>query len=701
MKRKWIAALTAVTIAATAVAPQTMTVAQAATVTEETLGLVGAPAANGAEKDSNADGVSDNGFVYQVNGSTATITAYRGTATALTVPQRIEVSAASSGTTGSSSTTAAATYDVTAIGSAAFAGNAGITTVTMQGGTQASGSGSSATTAAAGLQTIGDRAFYGCPSLTTVTIPATATSIGSQAFSDCPALNALNVTAGNQRYISNDGVLYEYVGYNTGAVGNYNTYTLMQYPSGKVSTAFTVPASIASRLTAIGQGAFAGAQALASVTLPETVQSIGAEAFRNCSALTSITIPSKVTNIPSYAFSGCSALATVSIPSTVTGISDGAFQNCYALSAIALPEKLTTISNSTFYGCSKLSEVTIPMGVVNIGATAFAYCTSLVKITIPTSVTAIGANAFLGVNGLTMYCHSGSPAANYASSNKIGVVMTYTVRFLSDTGTLLKSEEVVYGSAATAPAMPERPGYKLEWSSSFNNVTSDLSVSAVYKRVYTVTFVDKYRDKTSTVEVEYGQSAKAPKWTMSGYNLNWDKNFSSITGDLTVYASWKDPRTGFVIDRNTKKPAAVDTELTKGTVTYRVTSAKVQNPQVCYVSNTASEARTVSIPKTVKISGVTYKVTSIGDDAFKSNTNLTTLTIGANVTSIGSKAFCKCKKLSTVKITSKKLSTIGDKAFYGIKNNALFSAYRSKLKSYQSKLKKSGINTTIRLKAIG
>ena len=136
-------------------------------------------------------------------------------------------------------------------------------------------------------------------------------------------------------------------------------------------------------------------------------------------------------------------------------------------------------------------------------------------------------------------------------------------------------------------------------------------------------------------------------------------------------------------------------------MTYRVTNAKVQNPQVCYVSNSKSEARTVTIPKTVTINGVKYKVTSIGDDAFKSNVNLTTLTIGANVTSIGSKAFYKCKKLSTVKINTKKLGTIGDKAFYGIQNKALFSAYRSKLKSYQSKLKNSGINTTIRLKAIG
>lgn len=680
-------------ISVTAVAPQSLVTAQAASLTQEFALLYGATN-NGAEKDTDGDGVSDNGFVYTVNGATATITAYRGTATALTVPTRIE--AAASGTSG----TAAATYDVTAIGSTAFAGNAGLTSVTMQGGTTGNNNNSS-TTAATGLLTIGDRAFYGCPSLTTVTIPATVTSIGSQAFSDCPALTALNVTAGNQRYVSNDGVLYEYVGYSQGATGNYNTYTLLQYPSGKLGAGYTAPPAIANRLTAIGQGAFAGAQALTSITLPESVQSIGTEAFRNCSALTTIAIPEKVTSIPSYAFSGCSALTSVTMPENIVSIGEGAFQNCYALSAVTLPSKLTSISNNTFYGCSKLTEVTIPSGVVNIGTTAFAYCASLVKITIPATVTTIGANAFLGVYGLTMYCHSGSPAANYASSNKIGTVMTYTVRFLSDTGTLLSSQEVVYGSAAKAPTMPERPGYKLTWSSSFSNVVSDLTVTATYARVYTVTFVDGYLDKTSTVQVEYGKSATAPKWTMSGYTLKWDKSFSSVTGDMTVYALWEDPASGFVIDKDTAKPAKKNTELKKGTVVYRVTTADPKDPRVRYVSNSNTAATSVTIPSTVTIDGVTYKVTRVDENAFASNTNLKRVTIGANVMTIGAKAFYKCKNLSRVKINSKKLSAIGSNAFYGIKNNALFYAYHSKLPSYKIKIKNSGINTTIRLKAIG
>lgn len=707
MKRKWITALTAMIISAVMAAPDVPLIAQAAPVMNETAVMYG-PAATGAEKDSDGDGVTDNGFVYRTNDSTtATITDYVGTATSLTVPAQIELGGTGTGTgtgggtnTGTNTGTSAVTYEVTSISSAAFAGNAGLTAVTMQGKAAGTGNNNNNNNAASGLLTIGDRAFYGCPSLTTVTIPATVTDIGSQAFSDCPALTALNVTAGNQRYVSNDGVLYEYVGYSQNISGNYNMYTLLQYPSGKQSAGYTAPAAIANRLTAIGQGAFAGAQALTSITLPAAVQTIGSEAFRNCSALTTMIIPDKVTVIPSYAFSGCSALESVSMPDGIVSIGEGAFQNCYALGAVKLPAKLTTINNSTFYGCSKLSEITIPSGVVNIGSSAFAYCAGLVKITIPATVTSIGSNAFLGVNGLTMYCHSGSQAANYAASNKIGTVMTYTVRFVSDTGTLLSSQEIVNGSAATPPTMPQRPGYKLKWSSSYSNVTSDLTVTATYTRVYTVTFRDGYQNKTATVEVEYGKAATAPKWTMSGYSLKWDRSFSNVTGDMTVNASWKDPATGFVIDEDTVKPAKKNTELKKGNAVYSVTVSDPQNPRVKFVSYSNKSATSVSIPSTVAIGGVTYKVTRVADNAFDSNENLKSVTIGSNVIAISSRAFYKCKNLSKVTIKSKKLTSIGSKAFYGIKKNALFYAYRSKLKTYQSKIKKSGINTTIRLKAI-
>ena len=51
---------------------------------------------------------------------------------------------------------------------------------------------------------------------------------------------------------------------------------------------------------------------------------------------------------------------------------------------------------------------------------------------------------------------------------------------------------------------------------------------------------------------------------------------------------------------------------------------------------------TVVIPERVTYSGVTYNVTSIGEDAFHKCTGLTEITIPNSVTSIGYSAFSSC-----------------------------------------------------------
>ena len=98
---------------------------------------------------------------------------------------------------------------------------------------------------------------------------------------------------------------------------------------------------------------------------------------------------------------------------------------------------------------------------------------------------------------------------------------------------------------------------------------------------------------------------------------------------------------------------------------------------------------TVKIPDTVKISGITCKVTGIASNAFKNNTTLKTITIGKNVATIGTNAFYGCKNLvkvaggnGIVKISNKafgncinltgitipkKVRSIGIQAFYNCK----------------------------------
>ena len=88
------------------------------------------------------------------------------------------------------------------------------------------------------VTSIGERAFYNCISLTSVTIPDSVTSIGNGAFSDCSGL-----------------------------------------------TSVTIPDSV----TSVGYSAFWGCSGLTSVTIGNSVTSIGYSAFRDCSGLKNIT----------------------------------------------------------------------------------------------------------------------------------------------------------------------------------------------------------------------------------------------------------------------------------------------------------------------------------------------------------------------------------------------------------------------------
>lgn len=103
---------------------------------------------------------------------------------------------------------------------------------------------------------------------------------------------------------------------------------------------------------------------------------------------------------------------------------------------------------------------------------------------------------------------------------------------------------------------------------------------------------------------------------------------------------------------------------TKTKTKYKVTKAGQTNGTVEYVVTTAQKVTSVTIPATVKIDGVTYKVTSIANNAFKGNKNITKVVIGANVTTIGKNAFNGCKKLKTVKI-GKNVTAIKANAFKG------------------------------------
>ena len=121
--------------------------------------------------------------------------------------------------------------------------------------------------------------------------------------------------------------------------------------------------------------------------------------------------------------------------------------------------------------------------------------------------------------------------------------LTYhTVTFKDWNGTVLKTQQVEHGKAATAPANPTRTGYTFTgWDKAFTNVTANLVVTAQYSiNTYTVTFKDWNGTVLKTQQVQYGGAATAPaNPTRTGYTFTgWDKAFTNVTANLVVTAQY-------------------------------------------------------------------------------------------------------------------------------------------------------------------
>ncbi len=116
-------------------------------------------------------------------------------------------------------------------------------------------------------------------------------------------------------------------------------------------------------------------------------------------------------------------------------------------------------------------------------------------------------------------------------------VKTFSVRFFNYSGDLLKTQTVRYNSSATPPAVEEVDGYEFTgWSLSYVSIKSSKDIHPVYRLVsHTVTFVSGDVVKVETVP--HGKSATAPSVSKTGYTfLNWDASFDSVTDDITVNA---------------------------------------------------------------------------------------------------------------------------------------------------------------------
>ena len=121
----------------------------------------------------------------------------------------------------------------------------------------------------------------------------------------------------------------------------------------------------------------------------------------------------------------------------------------------------------------------------------------------------------------------------------------YTVTFMDGEKVLETFPNVPHGSAVTAPEVPKKDGKTFKgWDKDFSNVTSDLTINAVYDvHTFTVTFKDGEK-VLETQTVEYEAAATAPDTARLSppegmHFAEWDKDFSKVTEDIEVSAVYE------------------------------------------------------------------------------------------------------------------------------------------------------------------
>ena len=214
---------------------------------------------------------------------------------------------------------------------------------------------------------IGKSAFYGCTSLTSVEIPNTVTEIGDSTFERCESLTSIEIPESVTKIstnafcectslinisVSNDNSKYKS---HDGVLYDKIMKQLILFPCGKKGS-YTIPKNVKK----IDECAFYECASLTSITIPNSVTEIGDDAFSYCSSLTSIEIPDSVTEIGGNEFSYCSSLTSIKIPDSVTKISEQAFEECSSLTSIEIPDSVKEIGWRAFSGCTNLTSITIP-----------------------------------------------------------------------------------------------------------------------------------------------------------------------------------------------------------------------------------------------------------------------------------------------------------------------------------------------------
>lgn len=469
----------------------------------------------------------------------------------------------------------------------------------------------------------------------------------------------------------------------------------------------------------IGEDAFRDCSSLESVIFENTVlEKISDGAFWGCSALSSIVLPDSVTEIERNAFFE-TGLRNIQLPEKLTLIGGGAFCNCKNLKQVQLPPQLKELGEGAFFNCENLTQIQLPAQLNKLGTDAFRNCTSLDKIDIPAGLTQIGPDTFCNTGLTSVTLHEGlTKIEDGAFHDCLKLKKIRIPKSVTDIGGLALgirynrgngAEEVIPGGFTVegyTGSAAERYVKRMHQSENLYHVFfKDVKFVSIGGQTAAVTNISKTKISalktgaftgkplTQALTITYGG-----KKLVNGrdYTLTWKNNKNIGTASVTIKGKGKYNGSVTKKFRITVQKNAV---YTVSRLKYKISNADTSGKgTVVFTGATDKAARkTLTIPTTVKIGGKSFRVTAIGTSAMSGAKKLTTVKIGANIMTVGAKAFCGCSKLSNVTIFSTKLTTAktGANAFKGIRSNCRFKVPASRVSAYKKLLRAKGAGPKI------
>ncbi|MGI6499650.1 MAG: leucine-rich repeat protein [Anaerostipes sp.] len=183
------------------------------------------------------------------------------------------------------------------------------------------------------------------------------------------------------------------------------------------------------------------------------------------------------------------------------------------------------------------------------------------------------------------------------------------------------------------------------------------------------------------------------------YTTTYRKNVN--IGTATVSITGKGAYTGTVL-KTFRITVTKGKFYTTGSMKYKVTNASITGKGTVTLTGTTknkSKMTSYSVLSTVKIGGIKFKVTAIGDKLFKNCKKLKKVTIGYNVKTIGKETFYNCKKLGSINIKSKQLTKVNKNAIKNIYKKAKIKVPSSKYKKYKKLFsKRTGFKKSMKIK---